>query len=252
MNSNNQKNLIMKNWISKLAVTAGWMVAAAAAHGALYTFNSTGSASILDYPSSGVGYQFTYNHAGLDQITDVSVTFTTLGGWNGDLYAYLSHGDGLAVLLNRVGASTGDPDGYGTSGFTAITLNSLATTDIHGQQNPTSGAGPYAADGRINYTDTARPNTLSVFDNANPNGAWTIYFADMAALNTATLDSWSVNITAVPEPVNVALGLFGVLFAGVTAARWRLNRKAVRLRLPQTCAQAGLWSLSMSIGVYRC
>ena len=29
--------------------------------------------------------------------------------------------------------------------------------------------------------------------------------------------------TAVPEPVNVALGVFGVLFAGVTAARWRLR-----------------------------
>ena len=41
---------------------------------------------------------------------------------------------------------------------------------------------------------------------------------------------WSVPHFAcfpgLPEPVNVALGLFGVLFAGITAARWRLNRKA--------------------------
>ena len=38
--------------------------------------------------------------------------------------------------------------------------------------------------------------------------------------------NWSATfqVTAVPEPVNVALGLFGVLFAGVTAARWRLKQ----------------------------
>jgi hypothetical protein len=40
------------------------------------------------------------------------------------------------------------------------------------------------------------------------------------------VNGWSLDITAVPEPVNVALGLFGVLFAGITAVRWWLNRKA--------------------------
>ena len=39
-------------------------------------------------------------------ITNVSVTLDLSGGWNGDLYAYLVHDSGFAVLLNRVGRET--------------------------------------------------------------------------------------------------------------------------------------------------
>src|SRR5690242_4320481 len=35
-------------------------------------------------------------------ITDVNVVLNVSGGYNGDLYAYLVHGSGFAVLLNRV------------------------------------------------------------------------------------------------------------------------------------------------------
>jgi hypothetical protein len=54
-------------------------------------------------------------------IQDISVTLDLANGWNGDLYAYLVHGDGFSVLLDRVGqpAST---YGYGDSGFN-ITLS---------------------------------------------------------------------------------------------------------------------------------
>ena len=31
------------------------------------------------------------------------MTLNLSGGWNGDLYAYLVHNSGFAVLLNRVG-----------------------------------------------------------------------------------------------------------------------------------------------------
>jgi hypothetical protein len=226
----------MKNEIGKLAVMAGLVVAATAAHGALFSFNSTGSTTIPDYPSSGLAFQFTFDVPGYTSIESVSVTFSTSGGWNGDLYAYLSHGSSLAILLNRVGASSGNPDGYGTSGFSSITLSSLATTDIHGVQNPSSGGGPYAADGRINYTDAARLDTLSVFNNTNPNGIWTLYFADMAALNTATLDSWSVGITEVPEPVNVALALFGAVIGTAQIIRVVRGRKRCRASVPRSLA----------------
>jgi len=49
-------------------------------------------------------------------ITDVNVTLSLSGGWNGDLYAYLVHNSGFAVLLNRVGRATGNPTGYGDAG----------------------------------------------------------------------------------------------------------------------------------------
>ena len=59
------------------------------------------------------------------QITDVSVTLNLSGGWNGDLYAYLVHGSGFAVLLNRVGRDTGNAAGYGTAGMN-VTLSDAA------------------------------------------------------------------------------------------------------------------------------
>ena len=223
----------MKAMTSKIVIAAVLAVAAMAARGAMYNFNSTGSSSILDYPDSGRAFQFTYDHAGLNQVTDVSVSFTTSGGWNGDLYAYLSHGSGQAVLLNRVGTvNTGD-DGYGDGGFNIVLKSSGATYgDIHKYQDETgyatkiSNGSSWEADGRINYTDTARDNTLDVFTGGgvNPNGTWTLFFADMSASHAATLDSWSVSINAVPEPVNVALMVFG----GIGGIVWGVRRFVVR------------------------
>jgi hypothetical protein len=222
---NNRSEQLMKTITKLLGTTA---VAAAlgvslAAHAGIYTFSSGSISQVIpDNQPSGVAYAMSFGASGL-QITDVSVTFTTVGGWNGDLYAYLSHGDGFAVLLNRVGAP-GSSDGYGTPGFTGITLAMSATTDIHGVASPTTEGGPYAADGRLVYTDTARNNTLGVFNNMDPNGGWTLFFADRAAVNTSTLTGWSLDITAVPEPVNVALGCFAGVFLVVTLIRNRRVR----------------------------
>lgn len=55
------------------------------------------------------------------------------------------------------------------------------------------------------------------------NGTWTLFFADTSAGHQSELVSWGLRV--VPEPVNVALGLFGVVFAGAAAVRWRLKRK---------------------------
>jgi hypothetical protein len=202
-----------------------------AAHAGLYSydFSATGaghytvSASDLgqgipDNDPSGVAYGINFGTHGL-QLTDISVTFTTVGGWNGDLYAYLSHGDGFAVLLNRVGANTLGADGYSTAGFNGVTLSMTATTDIHGVALPTAAGGPYGADGRLAYTDTARNNTLGVFNNADPYGGWTLFFSDNATPSKATLTGWSLEITAVPEPVNVGLSCLAGMFLLLTLAR---------------------------------
>ena len=59
------------------------------------------------------------------------------------------------------------------------------------------------------------------FGGDNPEGTWTLFFADLSSGGNATLDSWSLAITAVPEPVNVALGIFGgmVLVSIVASSR---------------------------------
>ena len=191
-----------------------------------FSVGASPGATISDYGSGtpGPAYSLSFDSAGYTSISTISVTFTTTGGWNGDLYASLSHDGGqYAVLLNRVGASAIGEPGYGASGFNNITLAMSGVTDIHGVSAPTTGT--YAADGRANYTSSTRANTLDVFSGVNPNGGWTLSFQDMSALEVATLTSFSVNITAVPEPINVALGVFGAVFAAVAVGR-RLRTKA--------------------------
>ncbi|MCZ7638525.1 MAG: hypothetical protein M5U12_22225 [Verrucomicrobia bacterium] len=46
-------------------------------------------------------------------LLDVNVVLSVVGGYNGDLYAYLAHGGGFTVLLNRVGRTADAPFGYG-------------------------------------------------------------------------------------------------------------------------------------------
>jgi hypothetical protein len=229
----------------KLVAVAVACGLAGAAQGALYTFNSTGSATIPDYPNSGLASQFTYSHPEY-QITDVYVTFTTSGGRNGDLYAFLSHGSDSLILLNRVGVANGTSGstlynyGYSGAGFNNITLTDSGSGNIHNyggsvlNSTPTVN-GSYLADGQ-----TANPVNAptgfnaggggltfsSQFGGDNPNGTWTLFFADVSGGSIATLDSWSVGITAVPEPVNVALGVFaGVVLLVAVCRRIKQSRK---------------------------
>ena len=65
----------------------------------------------------------------------------------------------------------------------------------------------------------------------NPNGTWTIFFADLSSGETSTLNSWSLDITAVPEPVNVALGISAGVFSLVALARNRRVRSGYRQAL---------------------
>jgi hypothetical protein len=59
----------------------------------------------------------------------------------------------------------------------------------------------------------------SSFFEQNGNDQWTIFFADQSPGGQDSLLSWQLNITTVPEPVNLALGLFGALGVGVVAFR---------------------------------
>jgi hypothetical protein len=185
--------------------------------GGLFSASANPGAAIPDYPGTGLAFALNFDDSDYNQITAISVTLTISGGWNGDLYAYLSHGSGFGVLLNRVGASAFGEDGFSTAGFNNITLTTSGT-DIHTVANPTMG-GSYEADGRIDYTVNTRDNLLSVFLGGDPNGAWTLYFGDEASGNISTLASWEVEITAVPEPTHIALGLFAAGLLAVTGAR---------------------------------
>jgi subtilisin-like proprotein convertase family protein len=198
------------------------------AHAGIFT---SVNANIPD--GSAVGWSGTAKAGGYAaHITDVSVTLNISGGYNGDLYAYLSHGGVLVPLLNRVGVGTGDAFGYGTAGMN-ITLAD-GYTDIHTVAAPISG-NSYAPDGRAIIPATSLPdltgsrvNFGAYYDNGvNPNGTWTLFIADLSKGGQSQLVSWDLGIIAeVPEPANVALGIFAGVFLVVTAARsqWARNR----------------------------
>jgi hypothetical protein len=119
-----------------------------------------------------------------------------------------------------------------------VTLNSSGATDLHFYQNHNpayngSGqlTGTWRPDGRnidpgsaASAFDAAGTTSFSSFNGVNPNGMWTLFFADNAPGSVSTVNGFSVNVGAVvPEPVNVALGLFAI--GGLVAGWFRMRRK---------------------------
>lgn len=176
----------------------------------------------------GVADTRTFNSA-ISTITEVRLTLEIAGAnaFNGDYYAYLSHSSGFAVLLNRAGKTSGNPFGYADSGFLVTFDDTPGSPDIHGYQalvNPLGGAltGTWGSDGRnvdpATALDTSlRSATLAAFDGLDPNGAWTLFVADLSPLGEGRLLNWQLEVTgatAVPEPGTAlgAVACVGTLF----------------------------------------
>lgn len=220
------------------------MAAVMSGSAATYTTNFTSGfangGTIPDANPSGWADSRTISAFGSGfRITDINVSLNVSGGFNGDLYAYLSYtpatggGSGFSVLLNRVGRTGGNPFGYGDAGFN-ITLDDSAMTDFHLYGGGGAPTGSFQVDGRnvdpTTVTDaSARTAFLSSFNNLDANGTWTLFFADLSGGDQSTLLSWSLEITAVPEPANVALGIFGGMFAMVACVRNERLRKFLGL-----------------------
>lgn len=151
----------------------------------------------------------------------VTVTFSISGGFNGDLTGYLSHDGMLMPLLNRVGTGTGDSFGYGDAGFNGVKLADDASVNIHNYGGGFVPNGTYAP-------DSSGATFTATFGGKNPGGDWTLIFADLSSGGgQSQVVSWELGITAVPEPVNVALGVFAGVFLIAILARSR----PVRIRI---------------------
>jgi hypothetical protein len=220
----------MKLWISK-SIVALLLVTTVAANAALYnaTFNYSGSSySIPDGSQAGVYSQITVS--GMNPtLSDITVTLNLSGGWNGDLHAYLSHNGALVPLLNRVGLSSSNPFGAAGAGMN-VTLSDAGLNNIHAAGDNIL-SGTWRADGQT-ISPTSLPESFNAsggsitldgtFGGMNPNGTWTLFFADVVQNGggQSQLAGYSLNITAVSEPENVALGCFGGVFLVVSLARW--------------------------------
>ena len=168
-----------------------------------------------------------------NDITGIQVNLNISGGFNGDYYGYLEHnGVGFAVLLNRVGVTSGNSAGYSDAGMNITLADSGA--DIHTYQivlNPGGAAltGLWAPDGRTTDPSTvldtdARTALLSSFLGEDPSGEWTLFLSDLDFGEQGQLVSWGLVITAVPEPGTMALVLLGA--GGIFGARRLLRRRS--------------------------
>ena len=179
----------------------------------------------------GVSFNGTYDQAPLGAtVSGLTVSLDISGGYNGNLYAYLVAPNGtMVLLLNQPGVSLGNPFGYAGSGFN-ITLSDSASGSI--QTTPETPGSIFGSG-----LDYQAAGSLSGFNGSSADGAWTLFFADeTAGGGQAMLNGWSLNITAVPEPANIALVIFGMSFVGFGITRYFRNSRKSALRSAQIIA----------------
>jgi subtilisin-like proprotein convertase family protein len=198
------------------------------------------NAATFSYPVDAIipdgnlnGIQNSQTITGLSgPITDVNVTLEISSGFNGDFYAFLTHDNTTAVLLNRVCRNSTHQFGYPDAGFgfdasaTPFTLDDQSANDIHSYRSfafTLNGngqlTGSWQPDGRLldplspasAFDSASRPANLSAFNGIDPNGLWTLYIADVSSGGEGALLSWGLQITTVPEPTFLTLTGLGLL-----------------------------------------
>jgi hypothetical protein len=227
-------------------VVCGLALGLASAPAGIITTISSGTIDLSVPSGNPAGIVSALNVSGMGNILssgdNVSVTLNISGGWNGDLYAYLSFDGQTVNLLNSPGQNTYPALGYQNAGYNNVTLsdgsygniNTIGSFTYPGTGPQVTG-GPYnPADGNAgipgSYNLTGGATAFQTYNGINPNGSgssgWVLFVANLNEGSPATtLDSWSLTLDTtpvpVPEPVNVALGVVGMLFVLIiVASRW--------------------------------
>jgi len=232
--------LLVAALMSPLTAAAAVVITSAPLNLAIPDQSNTGLAQTLAVPDS-----FVLGSVSVSLNLSVPAGET---GWLGDLYAYVQHDTGLAVLLNRPGRNTGNLAGYADSQSASLTFSDTAANgDIHSYRLTLNGdetialtsplTGTWQPDGRATdpgsaLTDDARTATLTGFNGLNANGTWTLFVADLSTGGRFQLDSWELQATPVPEPAWFGLA-FGGLLAGLACWRRRSRCRPLHQPLPK-------------------
>ncbi len=218
---------------------AAVLLAAANTNAGLYTYpfspgDGAGSGLIPD--ADPTGWLDARTISGVPgTIASVSVSLNISGGWNSDLYGCLVHVDTAnqttsAILLNRIGVAGDHPFGNTGAGLN-VTLAGDTATDYGNLSD--------AASGEIigTYNPDNASGSLVVFNGMTVNGTWKLFMADMSGGKQSTVNSWSLEITTVPEPVGIALGVVGSGFLIINLA----GSRPVRNRVGRWRIAVGHW-----------
>ncbi len=150
---------------------------------------------------------------GREEITDVIVTITISDAgtlFTGDLDINLQHPGGASIQLK--------PD---TAAAVVVASPVVWTFDDDAATTVVANSA----------TGTFRPTqALSAFDTLDPAGTWTLSILDTLFPGEGNvLDSWSLNIQAIPEPGTASMMTLGMLgLAGFVSRRRRRQRSAAR------------------------
>ena len=184
--------------------------------------------SIPDGSPVGVSFTGTYDGAAAGAtVSSLTVNLSISGGYNGNLYGYLVAPNGtLVMLLNQPGHTDGSTFGFGYAGSGLnVTLTDATTI---GGNSVTSIQTTAETPGQLFSGTYNAAGTLGTFNNSSANGEWKLFFADMTAGGgQSQLTGWSLDITAVPEPVNVALGCFVAMLLSLSGVRRAWRTKAM-------------------------
>jgi hypothetical protein len=182
---------------TKICILSLMLAASLPAWGTLYQSGNLAGTVIPDNNTIGTGNTLTYTPSpvidpggnGIVYMTGLTLSFTLQGGVSTDLSGYL-----------RLGNTTGSP---------SYNLSSII------QNQSLSGGSP------VTYTvDFNTAGFQTTFNGLNPNNPWTLFFADTVNGDQTTLNGWSLDITAVPEPVTLALVVFLVMLLALAGLRW--------------------------------
>jgi len=150
-------------------------------------------------------------------ISDLTVGLNISGGYNGGLVAYLVAPNGkLVQLLNQPGVSGSNPFGYGGSGLNVTLADGNPSIQSTSESPGILFSGTYGAAG-----------SLSSLNGTVADGDWTLFFANLSSGGASgELTSFTLNLTAVPEPVGVGLWIFG----GLMVIYWSLGKSWKKLK----------------------
>ncbi len=213
----------------KRYILAGMMLVAACARGSVSYSTGAITEDTVIPNGSPVGVAFTVDitavESGIpagDVMSGLTVGMDISGGYNGGLVAYLVAPNGTMVYLVDQPGTSSNPFGTPGSGMN-VTMQDGSTSI----QDVSETAG-------VQLTGTCgAAGTLANVNGSSPDGDWTLFFANLSSGGAnGELLNFSLDLTAVPEPVGMGLGIFGGvvgLWFGLGLI-WKLPRlKTVKL-----------------------